>query len=62
MVLPIAAVVYKVTDEALERYQRQHHISSDSPTSNDILQYVESEILMPVSLASLEDSDLMFLC
>jgi hypothetical protein len=61
--LSMVAIGYEVAD-ALERYQRQHHISG-VPSFKQLLQYVESEISMPISLARLEDSsDLtrMFLC
>jgi len=57
------AVGYEVGD-ALERYQCQHHISG-VPSFKQLLQYVESEISMPISLARLEDSSnltRMFLC
>ncbi|OJA13958.1 hypothetical protein AZE42_03615 [Rhizopogon vesiculosus] len=58
---PIVAIGYEVADEALERYQHQHHFAE----VEQLLQYVESEISMPISLASLEDSaglSRMFLC
>jgi hypothetical protein len=61
---PIVAVGYEVTDDALERYQLQHHISRDR-SFRPLLQHVESEISVPISLARLEDSsDLTrkFLC
>jgi hypothetical protein len=60
---PIAAVGYEVVD-ALERYQRQHDIAG-VPSFKQLLQYVESEISIPISLARLEDSSgltRMFLC
>jgi len=60
---PIAAVGYEMTD-ALERYQRQHHIAGVS-SFKQLLQYLESEIFMAISLARLEDSaglSRMFLC
>jgi len=59
----IVAVGYEVAD-ALERYQRQHHIAG-VPSFKQLLRYVESEISMPISLARLEDSSgltRMFLC
>jgi hypothetical protein len=49
----------------LERYQCQHHTIAGVPSFKQLLQYVESEISMPVSLARLEDSSgltHMFLC
>jgi hypothetical protein len=61
--LLFAAIGYEVAD-ALERYQRQHDIEG-VPSFKQLLRYVESEISIPVSLATLEDSsDLtcMFLC
>ena len=51
---PIVAIGYEVAD-ALERYQRQHHIAG-VPSFKQLLQRVESEISMPISLARLEDS------
>jgi hypothetical protein len=59
----IVAVGYEVAD-ALERYQRQHHIAG-VPSFKQLLQYLESEISMPISLARLEDDSglsRMFLC
>ncbi|KIL56568.1 hypothetical protein M378DRAFT_181932 [Amanita muscaria Koide BX008] len=59
----IVAIRYEVAD-ALERYQRQHNIEG-VPSFKQLLQYVESEISMPISLARLEDSSgltRMFLC
>jgi hypothetical protein len=59
----IVAVGYEVAD-ALERYQHQHHIAGVL-SFKQLLQYVESEITIPVSLARLEDSSgltRMFLC
>ena len=59
----IVAVGYEDAD-ALERYQRQHDIEG-VPSFKQLLQYVESEISMPISLARLEDSSgltRMFLC
>jgi hypothetical protein len=59
----IVAVGYEVTD-ALEKYQHQHHIAGVS-SFKQLLQYVESEICMHISLARLEDStglSRLFLC
>ena len=59
----IVAAGYKVVD-ALERYQCQHHIAG-VPSFKQLLQYLKSEISMPISLARLEDSSSltrMFLC
>jgi len=58
---PIVAVGYEVAVEALERCQHQRHIAG----VKQLLQYVESEISMPISLAILEDTaglSRMFLC
>ena len=50
--LSFVAIGYEVGD-ALERYQRQHHIPGFY--FKQLLQYVESEISIPVSLVRLED-------
>ncbi len=59
----IVAIGYEVAD-ALERYQRQHGIEGVS-SFKQLLQYVQSEASMPISLVRLEDSSgltRMFLC
>ena len=59
----IVAIGYEVAD-ALERYQRQYSIEG-VPSFKQLLQYVESEASMPISLVRLEDSSgltRMFLC
>ena len=59
----IVAVGYEVGD-ALEKYQRQHHITG-LLSIKQFLRYVEAEISMPISLARLEDDfglSRMFLC
>jgi len=61
--LPFVAIGYEVAD-ALERYQHRHDIAG-VPSFKQLLQHVESEISIPVSLARLEDDSgltRMFLC
>jgi hypothetical protein len=61
--LSFVAIGYEVAD-VLERYQRQHDIAG-VPSFKQLLQHVESEISIPISLARLEDDSgvtRMFLC
>lgn len=62
---PIVAVGYEIGD-ALEKYQRQHHRDiAGLPSFKPLLQYIESELSMPISLARLEDDSnttRVFLC
>ena len=61
--LSFVAIGYEVAD-ALERYQREHDIAGVQ-SFKQLLQYIESEISIPISLARLEDDSgltRMFLC